>query len=284
MPPPNRSATCYGVASGTPLMEYETYEDAEEGASYVSNRYGNDMVPYECTLCYLWHLSPRKEEYPDDYDQCEYTNTTYSDPCGGAGYEHIPSGGHRKDSTSKTITYSTTCFGKRTKKPLLEFETVEEAIEGATYASSKYGNKMAAYHCSTCYCFHLCPATNSPAFTQPSKSSYCRGSDQNPLTEYRSEQEAKEGAMHAREQCGNNLVSYECKDCGWWHLSRRDRSTPCLPHCDALCRGKDGKLKEAYATEWDAETRAGIIRDERGTCLKPYECASTGLWHLTKKA
>lgn len=57
-----KSTTCSGRISGNPLTEYDTEELAEAGAEYANGRYGSDMVPYECSNCDKWHLSPRSRQ------------------------------------------------------------------------------------------------------------------------------------------------------------------------------------------------------------------------------
>ncbi len=102
-----------------------------------------------------------------------------------------------------------------------------------------------------------------------------------PLTEYDTKTEAKAAARHANQTYGGgNLAPYKCSQCGFWHLAPADRQTPsetCL-----VCRGSDGKFKEAYATERDALRRAGHLRKEQGVKLVVYECVQGHGWHLTK--
>ena len=62
-----KSKTCYGKISGKPLTEYNTEKDAQSGSTFVLERYGQLMVPYQCDTCLLWHLSPIER-------QTEHTN------------------------------------------------------------------------------------------------------------------------------------------------------------------------------------------------------------------
>jgi len=102
-----------------------------------------------------------------------------------------------------------------------------------------------------------------------------------PLTEYDSKAEAKAAAKHANQTYAvNNLVPYKCSKCGLWHLSPRDRQTP--SETCSRCRGADGMLKESYASESDARSRADILRKEQGVLLSVYECEFGNGWHLTK--
>lgn len=100
-----------------------------------------------------------------------------------------------------------------------------------------------------------------------------------PLTEYDSEQEALDGAAHAKQQYGRSLVPYACDTCGLWHLSPTERQTP-SKQCPT-CRGADGKAKESYRSEQEASRRAAIIRGEKGANLSVYACEYGHGWHLT---
>lgn len=113
------------------------------------------------------------------------------------------------------------------------------------------------------------------------KSTICIGKTSGQsVTEYDSEYEANDGAAHARLAYGHDLVPYLCNRCDLWHLAPRSRQTPSTT-C-RHCTGADGRLKEAYGTEQDAERRAEILRAERGIRLRAYPCEYGQGWHLTK--
>ncbi len=59
-----KSATCFGKASGEPLTEYFLEYDAQAAAEYANQCYGHELVPYECSKCNKWHLSPKKRQTP----------------------------------------------------------------------------------------------------------------------------------------------------------------------------------------------------------------------------
>jgi predicted Zn-ribbon and HTH transcriptional regulator len=102
-----------------------------------------------------------------------------------------------------------------------------------------------------------------------------------PLSEYDSKAEAQSAAKYANKNFQNsNVVPYKCSKCGFWHLSPAERQTDSKT-C-TICRGSDGKLKEAYATERDALRRAGLLRKEQGVKLSVYVCEHGNGWHLTK--
>ncbi len=103
-----------------------------------------------------------------------------------------------------------------------------------------------------------------------------------PLTEYDTKTEAKSAARFANNKYSNSdLVPYKCGRCGFWHLSPADRQTP--SKICPICRGADGKLKEAYLNETAAKQRADLLRKEQGVMLKVYECEHGNGWHLTKQ-
>ena len=113
------------------------------------------------------------------------------------------------------------------------------------------------------------------------RSKTCTGAvSQQPLTEYDTFEDARHGAAYARHQHGSHMTPYPCDRCGKWHLTPSERRTP--SHTCDWCRGSDGKAKEAYVTEEDAERRARILLTERGVRLRAYECEHGSGWHLTK--
>lgn len=113
------------------------------------------------------------------------------------------------------------------------------------------------------------------------KSTICIGKTTGkPVTEYDSERQAQDGATHARLAYGHDLVPYLCIRCHRWHLAPRSRQTPSTT-C-SHCTGADGRPKEAYATQRDAERRAELLHVERGILLRAYPCEHGQGWHLTK--
>ena len=101
-----------------------------------------------------------------------------------------------------------------------------------------------------------------------------------PLTEYDSEEEAREGADYANKKYRNNLTPYTCDQCGKWHLSPMSRQTP-SKKCK-ICTGVDGRAKDSYQSRKDAQRRADILLKEQGAILQVYECEYGSGWHLTK--
>ena len=113
------------------------------------------------------------------------------------------------------------------------------------------------------------------------KSKTCIGkATRKPLTEYETEREAQEGADHAQMKYGRELLPYRCDTCGAWHLAPKSRRTP-SNKCP-LCTGTDGKLKDSYRNQAEAQRRADILRKEQGAELRVYACEHDYGWHLTK--
>ncbi|EGQ8177308.1 hypothetical protein DXJ84_15320 [Vibrio parahaemolyticus] len=59
-----KSEMCFGKMSGQPLTEFYSEEDAQNAAQYSHENFGNNITPYKCTKCSLWHLSPRSRQTP----------------------------------------------------------------------------------------------------------------------------------------------------------------------------------------------------------------------------
>ena len=100
------------------------------------------------------------------------------------------------------------------------------------------------------------------------------------LTEYESEREAQEGADHAQSRYGRKLVPYQCDTCSLWHLAPENRQTPSTK-CP-VCTSTDGKPKDSYRNQSEAQRRADLLRQEQGATLRVYVCEHGHGWHLTK--
>ena len=113
------------------------------------------------------------------------------------------------------------------------------------------------------------------------KSETCTGKKTGkPLTEYDSEADALEGAQYANSRYRQNMVPYQCDECGLWHLSPLERQTPSTK-C-GYCTGADGKPKDSYQSRELAQRRADILRREQGAVLNLYPCEYGNGWHLTR--
>lgn len=62
---------------GKPRRAYPDRSAAEAGAAHVLAAHGNRMVPYRCSRCSAWHLSPAER----------YTPSFYSSECSKQAYE-----------------------------------------------------------------------------------------------------------------------------------------------------------------------------------------------------
>ncbi|HCE3305607.1 TPA: hypothetical protein NG563_000387 [Vibrio parahaemolyticus] len=113
------------------------------------------------------------------------------------------------------------------------------------------------------------------------KSETCLGKmSGQPLTEYYTEDDAKNAAEYSKEHYGNDLTPYNCTKCGLWHLSPRSRQTS-SKKC-SRCTGRDGVYKDSYRSKREARLRADIIYEEHGISLRAYKCKYRSGWHLTK--
>jgi len=114
------------------------------------------------------------------------------------------------------------------------------------------------------------------------KSNTCFKKNGEPLSVYLSKIEAERSAAH--EKIRNReleLVPYLCHKCGEYHLSPKDKQTPCKLCSD--CIDSNGNPKELYETLEAARRRAIIIRNTRGIKLSIYHCHYQQGYHLTKR-
>ena len=72
-----KSTTCNG-SNGQPLTEYPSEATALEAAKYASKQYRSDLVPYRCSRCDYWHLSPRSRNTPSD--GCSFCTSSNGEP------------------------------------------------------------------------------------------------------------------------------------------------------------------------------------------------------------
>lgn len=72
-----KSKTCVGKVSNKPLEQFHNEDEANKSAEYVHQRYGKIMVPYKCTKCSYWHLSPKSRQTPSF--KCAYCTDSMGD-------------------------------------------------------------------------------------------------------------------------------------------------------------------------------------------------------------
>lgn len=65
-----KSKTCYGKKSKKPLTVYDTKVQAQLGAEHANKKYKNNLTPYQCNKCGLWHLTPIERQTPSK--KCKY--------------------------------------------------------------------------------------------------------------------------------------------------------------------------------------------------------------------
>jgi len=113
----------------------------------------------------------------------------------------------------------------------------------------------------------------------PKKSKTCVSASGEPLTEYASERDARDGAHYLSGKAGGDFVPYRCPKCAKWHVSPKARVTPGTIGC--TCKDAKGESKTLYLSRRAAEGRAKIIAEERGLTLYVYECPARKGWHLS---
>jgi len=55
----HRSASCFSKKTGKSLMAYGSEAEALQQAHHTRVKYQNDLAPYRCRTCNLWHLAPK---------------------------------------------------------------------------------------------------------------------------------------------------------------------------------------------------------------------------------
>jgi len=69
-----KSISCF-KKDGEPLSQYYSEYEANEGASYIKQKHGLDLVPYDCPKCGYWHLSPIDRQTPSK--ECIYCTDSH---------------------------------------------------------------------------------------------------------------------------------------------------------------------------------------------------------------
>jgi hypothetical protein len=196
--------------------------------------------------------------------------------------------------TSELGRQSTTCFS-RNRKPRIEFDTVQAAEELAEYYTSLYASLRTPYRCESCLKWQVTCTETVHKPSPPPRASKCSvavlprrsmrkrrigysdvgrikeyGRDV-PLAEYGSFDDARK-AYHG---LGLVVHPFRCPTCDLIHLE---------PNCKARCQRNDGNMKEAFATQRDAEKSAVSKCKAFGHAFlnRPYQCEA-GCWHLTSQ-
>lgn len=112
---------------------------------------------------------------------------------------------------------SFTCVGKTSGLPVTEYDSLEEAWDGAEYASAAHQNELVPYQCNRCQLFHLAPKNRQT----PSRTCHsCAGADGRPKEAYASLQDAQRRADILRSERGIFLRAYQCDYGSGWHLTK----------------------------------------------------------------
>ena len=112
---------------------------------------------------------------------------------------------------------SDTCFGKKTGRPLTEYDSEAEALEGAAYAKERYGQNLMPYRCDRCGLWHLAPKSRH---TPSEPCAYCTGADGKPKEAYKTQRSAQRRADIIRKEQGVELKVYPCEYGSGWHLTK----------------------------------------------------------------
>jgi hypothetical protein len=112
---------------------------------------------------------------------------------------------------------SQTCVGKQTGKPLTEYDSLQEAEEGADYAKKTYRSDLVPYQCEVCGLWHLSPKSRQ---TPSEKCPFCKGANGQAKDAYQSQNDAKRRADILRKEQGVSLKVYACEHSDKWHLTR----------------------------------------------------------------
>jgi len=59
-----KSETCFSKKNGEPLSQYYTQLEADEAATFIKENYQSSLIPYECSKCEYWHLTPKSRHTP----------------------------------------------------------------------------------------------------------------------------------------------------------------------------------------------------------------------------
>ena len=111
------------------------------------------------------------------------------------------------------------------------------------------------------------------------RSRTCKGTNGQFLEEYHSQGAASIAAEELEKSFGNKLGPYQCRACGYWHLSN---AAPVRKQCH-FCMDSSLFHKDIYSTKEEAQSTAAYLRKEKKVQLFPYKCPHGSGWHLTKR-
>lgn len=112
---------------------------------------------------------------------------------------------------------SETCYSKKTKEPLTEYYTEEDAQDGADYANSAFDNNLAPYKCGKCDNYHLSPKNRQ---TPSERCISCTDRYGKSKELYFTQKDAERRANIIYQERGLSLNTYQCEYSQGWHLTK----------------------------------------------------------------
>ena len=109
------------------------------------------------------------------------------------------------------------------------------------------------------------------------RSATCKGPNGQFLEEYHSQSAADLAADELQKRYGKELSPYQCRGCGYWHLTTVTTRKQCY-----LCMDSSLFHKDIYPSKEDAMNTGTWLKKEKKVQLYPYRCPHGSGWHLTK--
>jgi len=113
---------------------------------------------------------------------------------------------------------SRTCYGSISGRPLMAYDTEQEAEWAKDYQNHCQNRNMEAYQCGRCGKWHLAPQGHGMS---KSKCLFCTGSDGSSKDIYVTAADAKRQADRVKKEKGIQLDVYRCPAGSGWHLTHR---------------------------------------------------------------
>ena len=176
-----KSSTCFGKATGTALLEFESERRAQEQAFFDEKKHGTRMYTYQCACCGKYHLAP---------------NAPYATP---------------------VSTKSRTCRSSQ-GKGLSEYRNRADADSAANYCSDQLSIGMVSYRCLQCQKWHISPADRQTQ-SRPWCDNSCRDSKGVLKDAYYTQQDAERRASILWQENRVQLCAYQCPASDMWHLT-----------------------------------------------------------------
>jgi hypothetical protein len=86
-------------------------------------------------------------------------------------------------------------------------------------------------------------------------------------------------AQELQQLYGKALTPYQCRACGYWHLTGAKTRRQCQ-----FCTDSGLFLKDVYATREEALGVIAHLKKQKRIQLYPYKCPHGSGWHLTKSS